>query len=481
MNHQSIFLLDKHDRAELWQKLISAVEDYTNKVGAARVSPELNPEKVRSLLRPFDFDRTMNPLEAVDFVVQGLWQHQVHTSHPQYFGLFNPSPTVMGVAADTLVAAFNPQLAGWAHNPFAAEIESHLVRAFGSRFGYEPSQTDGTFASGGAEANHTAMLTALVQAFPNFDSGGVRSLEAQPVFYVSQQSHHSFLKAARFCGLGTSAVREIPVNEDTQMEVELLAAQITKDRHDGFAPFMVVATAGTTSGGVLDPIGAIADVAAKEQLWLHVDAAWGGAARLVPELSSLFAGLERADSITIDAHKWLAVPMGAGLYLTRHMDILDRTCHIATDYMPREGAGLDITDPYTHSMQWSRRFTGLKLFLSLAVAGWKGYISIVRHQIAMGELLRDQLKTSKWKIVNKTPLPVVCFVDQENPAGESAHYLEKIVQEVLCSGKAWISTTRLKQNLPVVRACITNYRTEAEDVLAFIDTLNAARQRVRRR
>ncbi|MGH9897813.1 MAG: pyridoxal phosphate-dependent decarboxylase family protein, partial [Pyrinomonadaceae bacterium] len=287
MNHSSVLILDEDVRSELWQHLIGAVEDYANNVNKARVAPELDLEKLRSLLKPFKFDRPVDPMEAVDFVVQGLWQYQVHTPHPRYFGLFNPAPTTMGIAADMLVAAFNPQLAAWSHSPLSVEIEQHLVRAFGERFGLNPSQTDGTFASGGAEANHTAMLTALVQKFPKFSQTGMRGLEAQPVLYVSNQSHHSFLKAARFCGLGTDAVREISVNEDFQMDVEFLASQIKRDRRAGFAPFMINATAGTTIAGIVDPIATIADVAQDENLWLHIDAAWGGAACLVPELRTV--------------------------------------------------------------------------------------------------------------------------------------------------------------------------------------------------
>ncbi|MGH9843553.1 MAG: pyridoxal phosphate-dependent decarboxylase family protein [Blastocatellia bacterium] len=189
---------------------------------------------------------------------------------------------------------------------------------------------------------------------------------------------------------------------------------MSKDRGDGFAPFMVVATAGTTNAGIVEPIAEIADVAANEGLWFHVDAAWGGAAVLVPELRQVLEGIERADSITFDAHKWLSVPMAAGLYLTCHQDILNRTCRITTDYMPRDATGLDVIDPYVHSLQWSRRFIGLKVFLSLAVAGWDGYERTLRHQAAMGDLLRQRLVASKWKVINQTRLPVVCFVDEEN-------------------------------------------------------------------
>jgi glutamate/tyrosine decarboxylase-like PLP-dependent enzyme len=478
METTSTFLLNAHEREEVWTYLSTVVEDYLTSVDTMRVAPQLSLERIQSLLNPFNFERPLQLLEVLNAIVQGLWEHQVQTPHPRYFGLFNPAPTTMSIVADTLVAAFNPQLAAWSHSPLANEIEQLLVRLLGERFGYDPTQADGTFASGGAEANHTALLTALVHAFPEFAQAGLRALAAQPVFYVTGQSHHSFIKAARFCGLGTEAVRVVPVNEKLQMDVDRLTAQVNQDRRSGYAPFMVVATAGTTNAGVIDPLEAVAQVAAAADLWFHADAAWGGAAALVPELRPLLAGIEQADSITFDAHKWLSVPMGAGLYLTRHADILAQTCGITTGYMPRDAAGLEVVDPYTHSLQWSRRFIGLKLFLSLAVAGWAGYETIIRYQVTMGDLLRQELEQAGWQVVNQTRLPVVCFVDRRSPAGATAPYLEAIAGEVVSSGQAWLSTTWLDEVTPVLRACITNYRTAAIDVVALVQALDEARQRI---
>jgi len=461
--------LDSPMRAALWKRLIEIIEDYVSHVCQGRVTPELDPQKIRDVLASVDFHVPQDPLAALDFVAQNLWRYQTHTPHPRYYGLFNPAPTTMGIAADALVAAFNPQLAAWSHSPLAIEIEQHLVRTFGCRFGYEPGSTQGTFASGGAEANHTAVLAALTSAFPDFPRHGVRALPGQPVLYASSESHHSFVKAARLCGLGWEAFRPVPVNEDLQMDPEALAAFIAADRARGLLPFMIAATAGTTNAGVVDPLGRLAQVAARERLWCHVDAAWGGAAALVPELRAVLDGIECADSITFDAHKWLSVPMGAGLYLTRHHDILERTFRTPTAYMPREAAGLDVLDPHLNSIQWSRRFIGLKVFLSLMVAGWEGYAEAIRHMTAMGDLLRSQLRTAGWLIANKTVLPVVCFADP-GPAN-----LDAVAREVVLSGEAWISTTRLQGSRLVLRACITNYRTQPDDVQALIASLQRAR------
>jgi glutamate/tyrosine decarboxylase-like PLP-dependent enzyme len=165
--------------------------------------------------------------------------------------------------------------------------------------------------------------------------------------------------------------------------------------------------------------------------------------------------------------------MGAGIYITRHPEILSRTCAMNADYMPRDAAGLEIVDPYGHSMQWSRRFIGLKVFLSLAAAGWNGYAQAILHQANMGNLLRARLAEAQWRIVNRTPFPLVNFVDAADRPDE---YMQQVVQRVLASGKAWISTVRLPIRPSYAgRACITNYRTQPEDLDALVAALHAAR------
>jgi len=466
--------LDSNARIALWNEVVATIESYWQSVEQLPVSPSLDVENSRRIAETFKFEK---PLEAdVTFraIASELLKGQVHTPHPQYFGLFNPAPTAMSIAADALVAALNPQLAAWSHSPLAVDIERHVVRSIAEKFGLPREQADGVFASGGAEANQTALLAALAHRWPEVASGGLRSLREEPVFYVSSEGHHSFLKAARASGLGANSLREADVVEDLRIDVNALRAAIQRDRVAGFVPFLLVATAGTTGAGVIDPLTELARLAQEQGVWFHVDAAWGGAAALVPELRSVLDGIELADSITFDAHKWLSVPMGAGMFLTRHPDILSRLFATQTAYMPKESERMQVVDPFSHSLQWSRRFIGLKLFLSLAVAGWDGYAAAIRHQTEMGELLRDRLIEENWKVVNHTPLPVICFTDGE---GEWDYNLcQRIANAVVDSGEAWISTVQLgKQKQPALRACITNYRTEPRHIDALLAVLNQVR------
>lgn len=464
--------LNSSDRVALWQLTFDEIENYLDSVDTLPAAKNITRPQVLDRLRAVDFNQPVSPEEAIRFAADGLTDMQVHATHRRYFGLFNPGSTTMGIAADALVAAFNPQVATWTHSPFATEVEVLVIRELGKKFGFTESEIDGTFCSGGAEANHTALTCALVDRFPDFPASGLRCLSGDPTIYVSQQAHHSFVKAARFCGLGTDNVRQVPVDANAAMDSTALRQLIEADRKDGKLPFFVAATLGTTNAGILDPVEEIGEVARANDMWLHVDAAWGGMAALVPELNHLLAGVDQADSITFDAHKKMSVPMGAGVFLTRHRHILGEACRITTDYMPAQAE--DTFDPYTHSMQWSRRFIGLKVFLSLMVAGWEGYAEALRHQISMGDLLRQKLTKAGWQVVNDTPLPVVCFTEADKEP--SAERFTAIVKGLVESGRAWISMTRLAEGMPVLRACITSYRTTPDD----IDELVAALEDMRR-
>jgi glutamate/tyrosine decarboxylase-like PLP-dependent enzyme len=315
----------------------------------------------------------------------------------------------------------NPQLAAWSHSPLAVETERRLIDAFARKFGFSKESADGCLTSGGAEANLTALLCALAERWPAVLDDGLQGLSARPVFYVSAESHHSFLKAARTTGLGRGGLRTVPVTDTLQMDCDALRRMIDEDRGLRYEPFLVVGTAGTTGAGIIDPLTAINDVARANGLWLHVDAAWGGGAVLVPELRTALEGIENADSITFDPHKFLSMPMGAGMFLTRHREILSKVFSVNTAYMPKEAERLAVVDPYVHSLQWSRRFIGLKLFLTLASTGWSGYAEVLRRQSEMGDLLRERLMESGWSVLNRTRLPVVCFPPSDEDWDMATH------------------------------------------------------------
>jgi glutamate/tyrosine decarboxylase-like PLP-dependent enzyme len=257
-------------------------------------------------------------------------------------------------------------------------------------------------------------------------------------------------------GIGRRALRTIATDRDLKMDLGDLARRVAEDRRDGLAPFMVVGTAGTTAAGAIDPLPDLARFCRTERLWFHVDAAWGGAAVLSPRLGSHLAGIDAADSITCDAHKWFSVPMGAGMFFCRHPGVVRQAFRAHTAYMPGKTAG-PVDDPYTTSVQWSRRFIGLKLFLALAEHGESGYVRMIEHQARMGDALRTSLDRTGWRVVNSTPLPLVCFT---RPGLDVSRFLADLYAQQI----AWMSEVRFGDAAPVVRACVTSFRTTESDI-----------------
>ncbi len=457
------------EQQRILDKVSAFVVSHAATVRALPVAPSTTADDIRSRLEHVDPDQPWTPHDAIEWCVDLLTEATVHATSPMYFGLFNPTSTFMGIVGELLAAAFNPQLAAWSHAPAAAEIEAYLIRYLGDRIGFD-SDPSGSFTSGGAEANATALHLALTRAFPSFGEEGLRAVDTDPAIYVSSESHHAWLKIAHVCGIGRKAIRFVPVNEDLKMSVSALRELLDKDRREGRRPVLVAATAGTTSAGVVDPLAEIAKEARDYEAFFHVDAAWAGAAVLSDQLRVHLEGIEQADSVTIDAHKWLSVPMGAGMLITRHRDLLLETYRVSTAYMP---AQVDATiDPYTSSNQWSRRFIGLKLFLTLLTAGRSGYSEQLEHDAGLADRLRHSLTADGWQILNRTPFPVVCFGHPERPS--DANYHQRIVDRIVESGQAWISTTNLAGQ-PSIRACITSHRTTATDIDALVRLLHDAR------
>ena len=448
-------------------ELRGMIEEIEAGVAAGPVVPSVTAADIRAHLSQYDFGAP-RPLADVTADVERMLQSwHVQVTHPRYLGLFNPSVMPAGVVADTLTAAYNPQLASWRTAPAANEIERHTLRWMAGKFGL-PEDSASTFTTGGAEANLTAVIVALTRTFPQYGNDGVRSLSRAPLVYVSSLAHHSFNKIAHMTGLGRESVKAIECGPDLKMDVAALERRVAEDRRNGFAPLMVVGTAGTTAAGTIDPLTEIARFCAREGLWFHVDAAWGGSAVLSPRLRGYLAGIELADSITCDAHKWLSVPMGAGMFFCRHANAVDEAFRVETSYMPKKSAG-GIRDPYTSSVQWSRRFIGLKLFMALAEMGEAGYASVIEHQARMGDVLREQLRAAGWRIVNDTPLPLVCFTRERL---DTSTFLPALYARQI----AWISDVRLSDDVaPVLRACITSYRTTKDEIEYIVRNMSELR------
>jgi glutamate/tyrosine decarboxylase-like PLP-dependent enzyme len=443
--------------------LRDAFEEVRHSVESGAIYPNVTADEVEAYLAEhYDFKSALEIEEVIADVQEMLAKWQVQVTHPHYFGLFNPSVGLASVAADAITAMYNPQLANWRTSPAANGIERYTLRWLSKKFGLPP-ESEASFTSGGTEANLSAMVVALTRSFPGYDMGGVRAIDGTPALYVTRESHNGYNKLAHITGIGRQALRMVEIDEKLRMNVGDLSRKIAEDRRRGMAPFMVVGTAGTTATGVIDPLSEIGELCEQEGLWFHADAAWGGAAVLSPALRHHLAGIERADSITCDAHKWLSVAMGSGMFFCRHPESVAQAFRAQTTYMPGEQKGA-AADPLLMSVQWSRRFIGLKLFMVLAEKGEGGYAQMIERQTALGQLLRELLLDSGWRVVNETPLPLVCFV---RDGVDSRRILERLRERQT----AWMSLAEVS-GIAAIRACITSFRTTPEDIRMVVEELN---------
>jgi glutamate/tyrosine decarboxylase-like PLP-dependent enzyme len=453
---------DAASREQVGRWLTDALEAALQRVQAGPVTPTVDVQQFRAELEAFDFNSPRPLQEALLWAIERMEHGIVQMANPRYFGLFNPGANFPAQCADHIVALFNPQLASSASSPVPVALESHLIRAIAARAGFGAEAT-GHFATGGSEANYTALLCALTAANPGFSRDGVRAFGAPVAFYTSRDCHIAWLKIAHQAGVGRAALRLVDTDGKGRMDAPALARAIAADRAAGTVPVMLVATAGTTGGGMVDPLHACADIAQRERMWFHVDAAWGGAALASEKLRGLLSGVERSDSLIIDAHKWLATTMGCAIFITRHGHLLSEAFHASTSFMP---SSLSNVDPYLNSVQWSRRFLGLRLFLALAAAGWEGLGAHVERGVEVVHQIKARLVESGWTVANDSALAVL---DAIPPAALGD--VRALVRRVVASGRAWVAPT-LFEGRDVVRICATNGQTSEKDIDALIAVLN---------
>jgi aromatic-L-amino-acid/L-tryptophan decarboxylase len=448
-----------------------AIDDYLtralsladSRVRAGPATPTLDMTAFAGELARFDFTRARPLPELLAWTIGVLEQGLVHLTHPRYFGLFNPAPSFPAQCADRLVGSFNPQVASSGTSPAAVALEAHVIRAIAQRAGF-PAGAGGHFTSGGSEANYTALLCALTRAHPEFAAEGARAFTGAPVFYVSKECHRSWVKIAHQAGIGRAAARLVATDGRGRLSLAALAQAIAADQRQGAVPFLIVGCAGTTGTGMVDPLSECADLAAQHSLWYHVDAAWGGALIASERLRGAISGLERADSATIDAHKWFATTMGCGMYLARDPATQSAAFHVAaTGYMHSQEAALD---PYMNTVQWSRRFLGLRLFLSLASAGWAGHAAHIERAVRQAAQIRDALERRGWTVVNDSPLALLNVVPPR-ALGEPRAVVERVVK----SGRAWVSLARFEER-EVIRICVTHGETSDADIGILVEALH---------
>lgn len=471
------FDLDSTSRRRLGYKLIDHIDEYFSGLPDRPVQLPLEVRRFDDLkdALPEIGEEAGKVLDEVcsELIVQGF-----HVPSANYFGLMNPTPTYMAVLAEALVAALNPQLASLARSQLAARIEKETVRWIAERVGWKTA-FDGTFTSGGNEANFSGIALALAAHFPQAIEDGV-AVCGKPVLYTSSEAHHSIDKSVGLLGLGRKALRRIPVNEKVQLDPSTLESQIERDREAGLAPFCVVATAGTTNSGAIDDLPLLAEICRRQKLWFHLDGAYGASAIFSELHRDLVRGIEQCDSVTIDPHKWLAMPFAAGVILTRHPETLRRAFGVPTPYMPKAGVPTP-TDNFLLSTQWSRRMNSLKLWLTLRVHGRQAYEELIDRQLKLAASFAQWVKHSELFELAAPQVLTIVNLRAKIPGADEERIRaanEAIVEEVTGDGKRWISST-VVNGRSVIRMMVISYLTSHRHLEELMIALtDAAKKRL---
>ncbi len=467
------FDFDSQTRRDLGYQLIDIVDGFFDSLPGRHVQRPVNGRVYSARLDPLP-EKGDDPAKLLGQVCGELIDNGFHIPSAHYLGMMNPTPTYMAVLAEALVAALNPQLATVERSQMASRIEAETVRWIGELVGW-PAAFSGTFTTGGNEANFSALAMAMCSLFPQVKEDGVFSIGPQPVLYASAEGHHSLDKSASLLGLGRKALRRIRVNDRLQMDVEELEAAINQDLALGNKPFSVVATAGTTSSGAIDELPLIAEICRRHNLWFHVDGAYGAAVLFSDRHRDLVRGIEQADSVTFDPHKWLAMPFSAGLILTKHPEAMERTFSVPCPYLQKTTSS-SLPDNLSVSAQWSRRMNSLKLWLTLKVHGRQAYEVLIDRQIELARSFAEWAETSDYfELAAPQVLPVLNL--RLRAPGMSAEELaiahSAIIHEVNLDGQRWISKAMVNGN-SVVRTMIISYLSEERHLDGLKTALKAA-------
>jgi aromatic-L-amino-acid decarboxylase len=408
-----------------------------------------------------------------------VFERSMYCGHPRFMAYVSGAGTVPGAAADLLAAGVNMNLGGWQLSPSATEIELELTRWFaGEVFGLPPGG-GGLITSGGAMANFVGLKAARDhRAGWNVRTDGLAGREPLAM-YMSSETHVVSERAADMLGVGTHGVRKIPVDGEWRIRIDLLREQIGRDRAEGRRPFVVVGSAGTVSTGAVDPLAELADVCESEGLWFHVDAAYGGPAMLADDLRPMFSGIERADSIAFDPHKWLYTPHSGGCVLVRAMEHLKESFDADASYIHQDREytqrGIDLG---RHGPQFSRGFWALKIWVSLLAHGRHAYAERISHDAALARYLGARAEEhDEFELCAPVGLSICCF--RYVPASLSMtdqvareEYLnrlnERLMTEIQLDGRVYVSNALLDGRF-TLRACVVNFRTEADDMDAVLD------------
>jgi aromatic-L-amino-acid/L-tryptophan decarboxylase len=414
-----------------------------------------------------------SPGAVLDSVAEHVLPYSMGNNSPRFFAWVNSPAAPLGVLAELLAGGLNSSVAGGDH---AATYVEHAVLGWLKRLLGYPVESGGLLVSGGSMANLVGLaVMRFVKAQGAIRARGFQDEAAPMVVYTSAQGHSCIQKAVELLGIGHAYLRKIPTDRDQRIDLDLLRTQLAADRAAALRPVCVAASAGTVNTGAIDPLDALADLCAAEELWFHIDGAYGGVGVLAEQTAGLYAGMERADSLAIDPHKWLYMPVECGCVFVRDAQAMRDTFSLTPPYL-RDDADLPWFSEF--GPQQTRGFRALKLWMVLQQIGEQGYRQLIGRDIALARALQSRIRArDDFELVATGPLSVTCFRYAPSGARDLDALNRRLLDLVQRQGQVFLTSTQI-DDMFVLRACIVNFRTGEADLDVLLDVLAEAGRNV---
>jgi len=458
--------LDDREIEQAGALLTEFLKSYEQSIPARSVVPRLDRQALQELYsQPFPADG-IGIDRLFQLIAEKVAPNSTTVAHPLFLAYVLPPPNGIAPFAEGIAAALNQNCNFWQLSGAASVIERKVIGWLGGLFKC-PETSGGILTSGGSMASLAAIATAIVDKYPgDFRRDGLQAGRGRLVLYTSEEAHRSIEKNAVILGLGLDCVRKIPVDATFRMRVDLLEAAVRQDREAGHQPFCVVAAAGTINTGAIDPIPELAAFCAQEDLWLHIDGAYGALFVLSDRSRDELLPCGRADSIALDPHKMLFAPLEAGCLLVKDRNKLRRAFQFASSYLTIDEDPL-LTNYLEYGPELSRSFKALKIWCSLQAFGLNAFVSAIDHTLELARYMAQQIEQDPvLELLAPVRLSTVCLRLKDRSDAENQAVLRRLVEE----GTALLGPVQIRGRLGL-RACIANYRTQREDIGLVLDRI----------
>ncbi|HIP49644.1 MAG TPA: aminotransferase class I/II-fold pyridoxal phosphate-dependent enzyme [Lutibacter sp.] len=464
-NNKTHLSLSKDEMKEYGYKIVDILAEHFDVINSKTVVGQGSRTEMDALLSEDIPYKATPAMEVLNHVTKDVLANVNLLSHPKFYS-FVPSPSnFISAMSDSLATGFNIFSGSWSGSAAATKLEIITIHWLLKMFKFPVKTGGGIFTSGGSMANLTALATAR-----NVKCGEDYS---KSCIYLSDQAHSSNIKAIRVLGFKKEQVRIIPTDMEFKMSINKLKNAIAKDKLNGMKPFCILATAGTTNTGSVDPLDAIASICKKEKLWMHVDGAYGGGAILSADGRTLLKGIRKADSLTVDPHKWFFQPYEMGCLLVKNHKWLSKTFSEKPEYLRDVEGNKSEINFYDHGIQLTRRFRALKFYMSVKTFGLDAFREAVDYSLKLTEDLEELLRNSPhWEVVSPATLAVINYRYNPIKYNLSEKQLDKLneyISKKIVNTREAVLVTTILQNQVVLRMCLINPRTTMDDIKETIN------------